>query len=643
MGMGLDMRFFTFVRMAGAIALLCAVSVHAQTKPFAPSWKYHAYHISVDVAPDGGTTTNFETVYTILDESAIDHMREQSITYHEHDGTLENVVTYTLKKDGTHVEVPPTNVQVTSNNGVNGAPPAFSDFMSRRIIYQNVEVGDSIVLSYTLKNVRPTFKGYYSLLTWYSDLYVYDDATYTVTAPIALGLKEKTNMLDAPTVSKIGNDRQQWKWTYTNPVARDSRNDNQMFSKALHYRDRPTIELSNFTDYRQIADAYEKESAKLATPTERVRKLAAEIVGGTTDKRERAAKIYNWVSKKIRFAGNCLTGGDVVPRDTDLILNMKMGDCKDHTTLMQALLATQDIASTPTLVGTQNMGYELPEIPCWQAFNHVFNYLPDLKIYADATSTFNPFGTLPEGDRGKPVIYTAAYDGIQTTPTRGTDDNVTRSSDTLKISDDGSVEATTHITLRGDSANAASKQFFEWMKSPQFDNGVQSMKQMIESMGYEGEGRYTDMPELDGPSDAFSFGTTYHIHEYYDTGDPHGVDLSGIFPGGNGIFEIAQYAAAKKPDYDFYCRGDTRTEEMSMAFPNNVKLLAVPHDVHAATAAVQFDAAYTRAGNTITVKRRLIDRSPGPICTPDVAAQYAVIGAAVKKDAKAQAVYAPAR
>ena len=100
---------------------------------------------------------------------------------------------------------------------------------------------------------------------------------------------------------------------------------------------------------------------------------------------------------------------------------------------MQALLASQDIQSTPTLVGTQKSGFELPEIPCWQAFNHVFNYLPEFKIYADATSTFNPFGTLPEGDRGKPVIYTASYDGIQNTPTRGTLDNVTLTSSTLKI------------------------------------------------------------------------------------------------------------------------------------------------------------------------------------------------------------------
>ena len=611
-------------------------------KPYSPAWKYHVYHVDVDVAADGGTTTTYETVYTILSESAVNHLREQSISYHEHDGTLENVVAYTLKKDGRHIDVPATNVQVTANNGIDGAPPAFSDFMSRQIVYENVEVGDSIVLSYTLKNVKPTFPGYYSLLTSFHDTYIYDDATYTVTAPTSLSLKEKTYVLAPPKVTKIGTDRTRWSWTYKNPVARDTRNDNQMFARAWHYRDLATIEMSNFTDYGQIANAYEKEASKLAAPSDRVRKLSDEIVGGTTDKRERAQKIYAWVSKEIRFAGNCLTGGDVVPRNTDLVLNMKMGDCKDHTTLMQALLSAQGISSTPVLIGAQKMGYELPEVPCWQAFNHVLNYLPEFGTYADATSTSNPFGTLPDGDRGKPVILTASYDGIRKTPARTFSDNVTISSDTLKIAPDGSVDATTHVKLSGDSANAISKQFADWMKSPDFDNGVQQMRQTFEGMGYVGEGRYTELPELDGPSNSFAMTLTYRIREYYDTTDPHGVDLSSVFPGGDSVNQAAQYAAAKKPDYDFYCSGDTRTQEIAMMFPDNVKLLAVPRDVHAATDALRFDAVYTREGNTINVKRQLVDRSQGPICSPDVAVQYATIGAAVKKDAKAQAVYAPA-
>ena len=632
------LRAFASLFCAGFI---CS-GVAQELKPYSPAWKYHVHHVDVDVAPDGGTTTKYETVYTILAESAIDSLRQQSISYHEHDGTLENVVAYTLKKDGTRIDIPATNVQVTSNNGVDGAPPAFSDFMSREIVYENVEVGDSIVLSYTLKNEKPTFPGYYSLLTWFNDTSVYDDASYTVTAPTSLALKQKTYVMAQPTVTNVAGDRRRWTWTYKNPVARDTRNDDRMFARAWRYRDLATIELSNFADYRQIAEAYEKRAANLAAPTDRVRKLSAQIVGGTTDKRERAEKIYAWVSKEIRFAGNCLTGGNVVPRNTDLVLNMKMGDCKDHTTLMQALLKSQDIASTPVLVGTESMGYELPEIPCWQAFNHVFNYLPEFGVYADATSTYNPFGTLPDGDRGKPVLHTAAYDGIHHTPARTTSDNTATSSDVLTIAADGSLTATTRIKLTGDSANSTSKQFADWMKSPQFDKGVQHMRQAFASMGYEGEGRYTELPELDGPADAFAMAYTYSVRQYYVTDDPHGVDLSGVFPGAGGMMDVARYAASKKPDYDFYCSGDTRTQELSMTFPDNVKLLAVPHDVHAASNLVSFDATYSRDGNTIKVKRRLVDRSPGPICTPDVAVQYATIGAAVKKDAKAQAVYAPA-
>jgi len=79
-----------------------------------------------------------------------------------------------------------------------------------------------------------------------------------------------------------------------------------------------------------------------------------------------------------------------------------------------------------------------------------------------------------------------------------------------------------------------------------------------------------------------------------------------------------------------------------MTFPANVRLLAVPRDVHAKTPLLDFDATYVREGNTIHVKRNVVDRTPGPLCSADMAAQYARIAAAIKKDGKAQAVYAPA-
>jgi transglutaminase-like putative cysteine protease len=636
-----------FVSSAMSLLLLCAAAAAAASaesppsKPYAPGWKYRTYHVRTDVQRDGTTTTHYELAYTALAESALQSLNEQSITYHEHDGRLEDVVAYTLKPDGTHIDVPETNVQVTSRNGVNGAAPAFSDFMTRHLVYPNVEVGDTVYLSYTLRDVKPSFRNYYSLLTHLSDTSIYDDAQIVVTAPASLGLKQKSFHLDPPKVTRLDQDRRQWTWTYRNAVARDTRKEQSLFDRAWKYDDMPTIEMSNFADWKQIAAAYEEEAARRATVTQRIRKLADEITQGAANPRERAERTYRWVSKEITFAGNCLTGGDVVPRDTDLILNMKMGDCKDHATLMQALLAAQGIRSTQVLINAQEMGYTLPDVPCWQAFNHVMNYLPEFDLYFDATSSHNPFGTLPEQDRGKPVIHTAQFDGIRHTPARAFDANFGTAVQSVSVSVDGSMDVDASYRVGGDLANSMSKQFHDWKASPEFDGGADVIRRSIEGMGYAGSGSYTAIEGADGPAETFAYGMKYHVAQYLDTEDPHGIELSGLFPSPSPVSALISYAAAQRYAHDFFCHGDIRSEELTLTLPDNVHLLAIPHDVHAKTALLEFDASYARDGNRIHVKRSVIDRSPGPICTPDVAEQYARIGAAVKKDAKAQAVYEP--
>lgn len=607
----------------------------------APSWKYHTYRVQYEVARDGSSTVHYEIAYTVLAETALRRISEEDISYHEHDGALEDVVAYTLKKDGQRIDVPATNVQVTSRNGVNGAAPAFSDYMSRHLVYPDVPVGDTVYLAYTIKARKPTFRNYFSLLTHFSDAYVYDEAAISVTAPKSMGLAQKTYNLDAPSIERVAKDSQRWTWTYRNATARDTRKESGLFDRAWHYRDLPTIELSNFRDYRDIASAYEEEAAKRAQVDVRIRELAAQIAGDAVDRRDQAARIYAWVAKEINFAGNCLSGGDVVPRDTALILNMKMGDCKDHATLLQALLAARGIRSSQVLVNTGEMGYELPEVPCWQAFNHVFNYLPDLDVYADATSQYTPFGTLPSQDRGKRVIHTTRYDGIKQTTTPDAATNFSKTHNDIAVLADGTMQVRGRTRMGGDLANVTSKQFQDWKQSPDFDGGAEYIRRAIEGQGYAGNGSYSGFPQGDGPSDAFGYAFDYTVREYYDTADPHGVDLNAFFPTPNPIAGLVQYAAAKSYDHDFLCGGDTRNEELAITFPDNVRLLAVPRDVHAKTALLSFDATYVREGNTIRVRRSVVDHTPGPICKPEVAVQYAQIGAAIKKDQRAQAVYAP--
>ena len=171
------------------------------------------------------------------------------------------------------------------------------------------------------------------------------------------------------------------------------------------------------------------------------------------------------MQKEISFAGNCLSGGDVVPRDTEFVLNMKRGDCKDHATLLQAMLSSAGIPSTQALIDRGEM-YELPELPCWQAFNHVINYLPDFKTFVDATSTRSPFGELPSQERGKAVLLTQTPARLDQTSTAPPTSNWSRTRNTVQFEDDGSMSVESALEFGGSLAHAMRHNFAERKNHP---------------------------------------------------------------------------------------------------------------------------------------------------------------------------------
>ncbi|MGO4779545.1 transglutaminase family protein, partial [Lysobacter sp. 2RAB21] len=137
--------------------------------------------------------------------------------------------------------------------------------------------------------------------------------------------------------------------------------------------DFPGYAFSTFRSYGQIAAAYGERALPKAAPTPRVRKLADEIAAGKKDQREVAKALYEWVSTNIQYAGNCIGLGAVVPRDQEFVLDNRIGDCKDHATLLQALLAAKNVPATQALINAGNV-YQLPDIPVASSVNHVLNY-----------------------------------------------------------------------------------------------------------------------------------------------------------------------------------------------------------------------------------------------------------------------------
>lgn len=624
------------------LAVLWCAPAPAGDNAFTPTWKQVKNHTRIDVGEDGTTTTHYETAYTVLTESAARDWNQQSISYHDNNGTLEDVVAYTLKADGSRREVPPTNVQVTSHQGIGGLPPAFSDLKDRSIVYPDVEAGDTVYLSYTLRNEKPSFPGFFSMIRTFPDQVEVLDTELVVTAPVKMPIKTVAYRVEPAAITHLPEGRQQWRWTYRNAPPATAPKESDLFTRAWRYQDAPTVEISSFQSYDEVAAAYVAGSAPKAVVTDRIRKLAGDIVQDAASPREKAKRLFDWVAKEIRFAGNCLSGGDVVPRDTDLILNMKMGDCKDHATLLEALWTAQGIRSTQVLINTGST-YELPEVPCWQAFNHVLNYLPDFSLYVDATDSTQPFGAFPDRERGKRVLHVAKPAALLTTPPLAADANRTFSRSTVKILPDGSVDIHQQFEAAGSLAHGLRHRFVDLRKSPDFGAGEQILKRHLERYGYKGSGAYEQLPDAAETGDRFSYGLRLHIDSYIDTGNPYGLPLVNLFPPPSSLAEFTAMAAVDGLDYDFLCQGVRKSEELVFDFPDNLKLLAIPHGVEATQPLLRYDSQYARQGNRVIVHRTMTDDSPAPVCKAGIMEQYRAIAQAVKKDMNRQAVYQPKR
>ncbi|HTS84170.1 MAG TPA: DUF3857 and transglutaminase domain-containing protein [Usitatibacter sp.] len=593
------------------------------------STRIQRYSIDYTVNADGTDTVVYEKAIKILKQKAVEPLKRASVSYSTSAERGEILAAYTLKPDGRRIEVPRNNYQLEINKGRESDAPAFSDNTELSVIFPDVAVDDVVVLKYSIKTVDPMFPGNFSVAERFNRSGAYDAVTVRIDSPAGVWAQYAATDL-TKTRDDVAGDRRIVEWTWKNPEPVKSKRRDY---SAFQFDKEPGFAFSTFRGYGDIAEAYGRRARPKAAVTERVRTLADDLTKGVSDAREQARILYEWVATNIDYAGNCVGVGAVVPRDQAFVLDNKMGDCKDHATLLQALLAAKGIVSTQALVNAGS-SYHLPRIPVISMVNHVIVYVPSMDLFLDSTSSSTPFGMLPMGDSDKPVLLVDGYkEGLRTPPTRSEQNRQVAKTE-VTIRPDGSVAGSVSVVSSGSFAVEG---------RDRLRNVTQQERDELLERIYKGEHK-TGFGRLQSEDpkplrDSFKYDVQFEAEEFIRRPGPGAFAVEPLYATEASVNMIGSLTEEEPEADETACFGGSITEEYVYHLPKGLKVLAMPKAVTVNGGVATYKSSYELKGSTLTVKREIVDRTVGNVCPIQVQHDYAVFARKVAADLKSQIVY----
>lgn len=612
-----------------ALLLFCAASASAavqRDEDSEPPRRQVQYHEQHTIEMDGSTVSTYRLASKVLAQSAVEDAKQASLSVSRSAQQLQVLEAYTLKPGGRRLNVPRSSWQVRKSTGRAGQSPIFSDHDSTSLVYPDVAVGDTVVLVYRIATRVPLFPGKVSLTNSFSRAYPYDDVKVVIDAPLAMPLK--TQVFDLAEAQTVERGRRVTTWTWRNPVpVPETRRDWSVYEVGTT----PGYLVSSFESWDDVARSYTQRARPKAAVTPAVRELSDKLSAGKSDVQDKARAIHGWVATQVGYAGNCVGIGAVVPRDLSVVLQHRLGDCKDHATLLQALLAAQGIDSHQVLVNAGNL-YELPEVPVVSMVNHVLNYIPALGLFTDSTDPSSSFGRLPYLLYGKPVLSDDASVPRRIPAAPG--GNTQTMKTVLAIEEDGSVRGSVDVALAGMFA-LNSRARFRDMQAQQRKDFV---RDSYRRSNLQAEGTL----ELDDPvplTDTFHLAGTFRVAKAIGFPGNGGLGIAPWFYNEAPVFSWAQQAGVPVEDVNSVCGAGSSVEEYDVTLPEAMRVVAIPDAMSVDTPFLRYESSYTLEGRRFTARRVLEDRSPTGVCSAGVLREFREASQVVLKDVRQQLLY----
>lgn len=260
-----------------------------------------------------------------------------------------------------------------------------------QLVFTNLEEGDAIKVIYTL-NTRQlsTLIGQYWDKMYFNTFFPVRKAKYS----LAIEGEDKFNyILNNSEKEPIINRKNNFKiytWKFENLEAIKYENFMPSLDDigiVLHY--------SSIPDWNFINEWYQKLAKNKAESDLEVKETISNIFEGKEielSDLEKAEKIYNYVVNNIRYSSISFRQSGLIPQKASDVINTKIGDCKDVSTLFVALCEEVGIDANLVLVNTREFGEKAMPLPSID-FNHCIANLNinNDNYYVELTSDKLPF------------------------------------------------------------------------------------------------------------------------------------------------------------------------------------------------------------------------------------------------------------
>lgn len=579
----------------------------------APQAEPAAFSVAVDrtltLHADGTAETVNTTRVKILAEAALRNMGQQTVPYIQGTQALDVVEAYTEKADGRRVTVDPaTFITRDEATGLNAV--YMRDTKALTVIFPDLAVGDSVVLTTRVNTRAGVFRGHYFADIVFPSPVPYADSTVRIVAPRSLAVNVAA--LGAGIEDRVEEDGDVVRHLVAyHPT---SRTPEEPGATAPLDHD-PRVLVSTFKNYEELGRAYWAEAEKRATVTPEIEAQAAEITAGIADRRAQAVAIDHWIKSNVRYVAIYLGTGRVVPNDANTVLRNKYGDCKDQATLMTALLAAKGIASEQVLINGTN-AHTLEAPPTLGALNHVIIFLPEWGVYDDPSASLAGFGVLAN-TYDKPAVHLSANGvRLERTPAMRPQDHVLITQTRITIAANGTVSGETRQNATGVFAT-----FARASAATIQANGPETMaERQLQALGTPGKGRY----EVDSPR---NFAEPYLVKGRFTLSDRFAAPPAGrtVIPIGIPILgrpgDLLLGARKQGRRLPFTCLAGRQVEEIEVTLADDKPLNLNVEGRKITTRLFAYKLDYHLDGHTLKVRREFVSSTPGQVCAPEIEAE----------------------